>query len=142
MKIKFIRKYLASVNVPEINHTVDLVNLYQRHTYSGLLEGMPNTRINELTLNELISFPAKNFGNPETYLIPPKFDISMPESPLLPFFFSACMLESDYETDEESAASSLCVLWLHDNPDMTPFQILNEVIKRIDWSRQAKGFLY
>ena len=142
MKLKFSRKYLASVEVPELKHSIDLVALYQRHTYLELLEGVPNERINQRILDHLTDFPDKHFGYSETFLIPPQVDLSIPERPVLPLLFCACSLESDYEPDEESAASSLCVLWLHNNPDLTPSQILNEVVKHIDWVRQAKGFIH
>lgn len=142
MKYKFTTKPLASVREAQTNHNINLVALYQRHTYQTVLEGLPDASTNKQILNELATIPKKHFWNLKTYLLPYGLDTSIPEHPLLPPYFAACFLESDYEPDEDSAASGLCVLWLHESVNMTPSQILNEVVKRVNWAQQAEGFCH
>lgn len=142
MKYKFTTQSLTSVREARTNSSINLVALYQQHTYKSVLEGLPDARMNKEILNELETIPKKYFWNLKTYLLPYGLDTSIPEHPLLPPYFTACFLESDYEPDEDSTASGLCVLWLHENVNMAPSQILKEVVKRVDWAHQAEGFCH
>ncbi|BBO99354.1 hypothetical protein [Sulfuriferula nivalis] len=59
MKYKFATKSLASVREARTNSTINLVALYQQHTYKTVLEGLPDARMNKEILNELETIPKQ-----------------------------------------------------------------------------------
>lgn len=124
-----------------ISPTVE--QIFQTRTYYGLLEGVPNSKINKRMVNADISKGKRLFGIDTVHLISPveKKQIfpSGKEMSSLPKI--TCFAElSHYKPmkDEEKECSTLCLIWYQDDFAFPIAEIILEQIKHLNWGELSE----
>jgi hypothetical protein len=114
---------------------------YCRDTYIGLLEGLPDRRLNEETLERARAQMRPLWGERKTCLVPPVLDRSDPEHPLLPPVCLTAWLTCFQPIKEPNAGSELVVVWFRGPFAGEPMeQVLAEGIRALPWEELAEDF--
>ncbi len=142
-----------------------IISLYEIHcsiTYAGLLEGLPNRKMNKHIIERLTETAKDKIYNPtKPYIIKPKeILIEVKDGPAksfrdrmvkehgeeweliqMPRIECIASFESNAITDE-SMGSNLTIAWFQEqHPMPIDEDIINE-IKAIDWDNEASSFDY
>lgn len=116
---------------------VDAFNL--GFTYSGLLEGNPNKRIN-LNIYDRTTYPEEIWGSRKSVKIRPRGEDF--ENWLKPAHYSA-WLHSNQPINPKFHGSELVVIWFGEMPDGRPIEdIIQKGVENIVWENHAQDFEY
>ncbi len=128
--------------------SISLDQLHQSSTYSGLLAGHPDTKMNEERKAAAILFFQSIFGD-WPVLVMPATESPHPSKtrlgatiPLLPRI-QCCGLFNTSSLDPGDDADSLLIIaiWFQETPAMPIAPEALEALSRIDWSKDAgKGY--
>jgi hypothetical protein len=135
MKITFLSGRIAS-----------LVELTQSLTYAGLLAGLPNSRINQHQIDDLIKEGRRiHIGGREPVLIDPNIktiehirsgqtvqELRLPDICCAARFESGALLRANSEP-----YSSLVIVWFHDELAMPIATDIEQQMAKIDWEKDA-----
>ena len=135
MKITFLSGRIAS-----------LVELTQSLTYAGLLAGLPNSRINQRQIDDLIKEGRRiHIGGREPVLIDPNIktiehtrsgqpvqELRLPDICCAARFESGALLRANSEP-----YSSLVVVWFQDEFAMPIATDIEQQMAKIDWEKDA-----
>lgn len=108
------------------------------YTYGGLLEGIPNKRMNE-NIFQRTSYPL-NWGERKVLKIKPNKDDF---NTALKACYYSVWLHSNDPIDTRYHGSELVVIWFDERPNnRTIEEIILSGIKDIDWLNNAEDFEY
>lgn len=117
--------------------------IFQTRTYYGLLEGVPNSEINQGMIKADIPKGKRLFGIDAIHLIPPvekkQVFSSGKEMASLPKF--TCFAELSYYKpmkDEEKECSTLCLIWYQDDFAFPIAETILEQIKHLNWAELSE----
>lgn len=116
---------------------------FQTKTYYGLLEGVPNSRINQDIVKSDIQKGERFLGIDTIYLIPPvekkQVFTSGKEMASLPKI--TCFVElSHYQPmkDLSKECSKLCLIWYQDDFAFPIAETISEQIKQLSWTELSE----
>ena len=131
-----------------------LSSIYQNHTYSGLLCGYPNKKMNDMNIKKAMRSARNKMDSKATYLVPPpllevKIDDSVKqfyadeEVMRIPSITCYAQFESSsIKWDKGSDASCLTIVWYQDDFALPIDESVVEHIKAIDWDNLAEGYQF
>lgn len=116
------------------------ISIHFTYSFSGIINGLPNEKINSETLLSITSHIEKSnrYGLP-IHISPIQY-IDYEGIKRLPFMFYVIELESD-GTDEEHAFSSLLYVSFRDNLEFSKINsLIEEDLKSLEWGNFAKNW--
>ena len=134
---------------------IHITSINQEKTYAGLLEGSPNSNMNERIISDALKKSDEANGTNRTVVIPPRLenleDASSPHKRLyekfykkkvrleaMPRILCCATLESyNYAKDSNEDCSSLHVIWFQENFAFPIEEAVIEEIKKLKWSELA-----
>ncbi|NHN25988.1 hypothetical protein FIA58_009910 [Flavobacterium jejuense] len=141
---------MNSYLIIENNKEVTIKSIKQWHTYGGLLEGIPNDKMNARII-ERTKIEAKEFSHmEEIYLIEPK-EMPIDYDGKYPFGNPAalpgvtCVAElwhNDVFRDTNKMFSSLCIIWFQEDYAFPIDEEIVKAIKEIPFSKICGEFDY
>lgn len=132
----------------ENNRYAHIEFFVQWRTYRGVLEGVPDRRINQSYMESAVKDASRYCGNVPVYLIEPKQkvlreDVRNPENTKMALPEVTCIaLLCSYKPvkDPDMVGSKLAVVWYQDTMAMPVEEAILDQMKQINWSVLAKDF--
>lgn len=122
---------------------VNIESLHITETYGGLLEGYPNSEINEEVIENAQTMMADCWGSRRTHIVSPTFFRHESGHLFLPPWLCLAWLSCAEPINSEFMGSELVVIWfVHDVHSMPIEQMVNGAVQRLDWESLAADFDY
>ncbi|MFD8734302.1 hypothetical protein ACFV06_05225 [Streptomyces sp. NPDC059618] len=125
--------------------SIRLTELWMSSTYSGMLEGYPCKRLNDLKVDWLQRRAERAYPSQPVHLVPPsrEYPDATPGAfgpvEILPSVF--CIGSFDSAPLEPSMdASTLVVAWFQHTPDVPAGENADPALRGIDWEALAQDF--
>lgn len=130
-----MKNQMSNTKLRSRNRRIWINSLKVECTFDGCLEGTPET-ISESILLDLEKRLSKNLSSETALAILPCDQIPLPSYQFL------MRLESPdaVRTDDSDYASSLTVCWFEDNLNRSIQEMIDWVIRQVDWEAQAKDY--
>jgi hypothetical protein len=110
-------------------------------TYSGLMEGHPSARINEMILDNALQNAGQVWGGRKVHLAPPQVNSAHPDHPRLPGVIWTAWCKNLEPVCRGADGSELVVVWLANEQSELPLkEILHAGLHAVDWTALAKDF--
>ncbi|NUM35668.1 MAG: hypothetical protein HUU50_14065 [Candidatus Brocadiae bacterium] len=112
-------------------------------TYGGLIEGMPNEKLNNKIIECAMIRMQLIWGKRKTHLIPPKIDTSDPKHPSLPSTQLTAYIVCNDPVNNNYMGSELVIVWYIKDEDFESSSMRDvtaAALNSINWNDLAQDF--
>lgn len=110
-------------------------------TYGSLLEGLPNSQLNERIIEQALTGREKSWGKRKAHLIAPNIDLRDAKHPQLPPVGLRVWLTCYEPVDPAFMGSELVVVWFEQECHHEPIsKVVYRAIRSLAWDRLAADF--
>ena len=122
---------------------VYISDFYYTRTYGGLLEGLPNEKLNDRIIQHALRRMEPRWGKRRTHLIHPRIDTTEMEHPSLPSTELTAWITCNEPIDSQYMGSDLVLVWYLEDEEFEASSIKDvttAALESIEWSKLAGDF--